>query len=42
MPGFIKKTTQLFVLDSGDVSVAQEPRADGHTTYSTSDNSRAS
>eukprot|EP01046_Picozoa_sp_COSAG06_P012109 COSAG06_NODE_700_length_12958_cov_24.639941_3_plen_437_part_00 len=42
MPGFIKKTTQLFVLDSGDVSVAQEPRADGETTYSTSDDSRAS
>jgi hypothetical protein len=42
MPDFIKKTTQLFVLDSGDVSVTQEPHADGHTCYSTSDDSRAS
>jgi hypothetical protein len=41
MPGFIKKTTQLFRLTQSDVSIASEPRADGETVYSTTESTRA-
>lgn len=41
MPGFIKRTTQLFRLSEDDVSVAPASLADGETVYSTSEETRA-
>ena len=41
MPGFIKRTTQLFRLSEDDVSVAPASLADGETVYSTAEETRA-